>query len=104
MKSLLRTPILVGALIINGTALSAQSSQKSQTPPATEPSQNYLDQFSKAKFGHYTSVEEARIRKEQESSAFREEKPATPEPKRAWVEIWYRAKFGHDLPSVHKAK
>ena len=83
--------LLTGALLIGANALMA-----AQAAPA---SNNWVDQFYKAKLGRSSPAEEARLQAERENTAFREEitfevaGPANP-----WLEQFYRAKLGRNSP------
>ena len=83
--------LLTGALLIGANALMA-----AQAAPA---SNNWVDQFYKAKLGRSSPAEEARLKAERENTAFREEitfevaGPANP-----WLEQFYRAKLGRNSP------
>jgi hypothetical protein len=83
--------LLTGALLIGANALMA-----AQAAPA---SNNWVDQFYKAKLGRSSPAEEARLKAERANTAFREEitlevaGPANP-----WLEQFYRAKLGRNSP------
>ena len=69
-----------------------------------QPSNTWLEQWFKAKFGRYTAAEEARQRGQQIETAYREEarSQAAPAPSayrtNEHLEQWYKAKFGRNSP------
>ncbi len=86
-----KTILLTGALLIGANALMA-----AQAAPATN---NWVDQFYKAKLGRSSPAEEARLRSEGANTAFREE--ITTEvagPVSPWLEQFYSAKLGRNSP------
>ncbi|HEV2275475.1 MAG TPA: hypothetical protein VGR96_14985 [Acidobacteriaceae bacterium] len=90
MKTLVRGILLTGVLAMGaGSFLVAQPTTNSPT-----------DQWYRAKFGHPSPAEQARIDEYQASTAYREEAPAaSPGSVHLWLDQWYRAKFGHPSPA-----
>jgi hypothetical protein len=83
MKTFARSIIFTGAMAIGATGLMAA--------PA---SNDWFDQWYKAKYGRSSPAEEARLKAERESTAFREEPDREVAPARTWFEEWHRAKYG----------
>src|SRR6266853_1513532 len=88
MKTIARTVLFTGTLVIGASGLMAAS-----------PSDSWLDQWYKAKYGRSSPTEEARQRAERANTAFREEttRDITP-PASHWIDQWYRAKYGRSSP------
>ena len=87
MKPFVRTILFGGALAIGATTLMA--GQESNT---------WQDQWFRAKFGRTSPTEEARLKAEQASTAFREELTREAAPAPNWIEQHYRAKYGRSSP------
>jgi hypothetical protein len=91
MRTFVKSILFTGALVIGANALMAAQ--------ASQPSNNWLDQFYKAKLGRSSPMEEARLKSERANTAYREEfalevaGPANP-----WLEQFYRAKLGRNSP------
>ena len=54
----------------------------------------WIEEYFKAKFGRNTPAEEARLKAERESTAFREEPKREVAPARSWFEEWHHMKYG----------
>src|SRR6266851_3373620 len=89
MKTIARTILFTGTLVIAASGLMAAS-----------PSDSWLDQWYKAKYGRSSPTEEARQRAEQANTAFREETtPRTATSANTWLENFWRAKYGRSSPT-----
>ena len=89
MKTFVRSIILTGAMAIGATGLMAA--------PA---SNDWFDQWYKMKYGRNSPAEEARLKAERESTAFREETPSRVAPARVnWAEVLFKAKLGRNTPA-----
>ena len=87
MKSYLRSIIVTGALMSAASGLMAQSGP------------TYFEQWYKAKYGHPTASEEARLKAERANSAYREEKtPAAPQL--SYMDQFFKAKLGVYTPAT----
>ena len=88
MKPIARTILFTGALVIGASGLMAAS-----------PSDSWLDQWYRAKYGRSSPTEEARQRSEQANTAFREETTRdVAAPANTWLDQWFRAKYGRSSP------
>lgn len=88
MKTLVKSILLTGALAIGANGLMAA--------PA---SNDWFEQWYKAKYGRSSPIEEARLKAERANTAYREE--ATPKavmPANTWFEDFWRAKYGRSSP------
>ncbi len=88
MKNVLRTILFTGSVVLGANDLMA-----------AQTSNSWLDQWYRAKFGRPSPAEEARLKAEQTSTAFREETRYEASPTNAWFEQWYKAKFGRNSPA-----
>jgi hypothetical protein len=89
MKTFVRSIIFTGAMAIGATGLMAA--------PA---SNDWFDQWYKTKYGRSSPAEEARLKAERDSTAFREEIPSHVAPARVnWIEEHYKAKLGRNSPA-----
>ena len=86
MKTLMRSILFTGALAIGANGLFA-----------AQASNDWFEQWHRAKYGRSSLVEEARQKAESANTAFREE-PTTIRPANTWFEDWYKAKYGHPSP------
>jgi hypothetical protein len=82
---LIKNTLAIAAFFMGANQLAAQSPL------------NYMDQSHKAKLGVYTPAEEARIRAEQASSAYRAA-PLDPIPIVSWVDQHLKGKQGSYTP------
>lgn len=91
MRISVRSILFTSALALGANALmAAQPSQASN---------QWLDQFYKAKLGRSSPAEEARLRAEGANTAYREEiTPAVAGPANPWLEQFYKAKLGRNSP------
>ena len=64
---------------------------------AAKASNDWFEQWHRAKYGRSSPAEEARQKAERPNTAFREE-PAAAQPANTWFESWYKAKFGRPSP------
>jgi hypothetical protein len=88
MKQFIRNILVTGLLAIGTNALMmAQTS-------------SFAEQWYRAKFGHPSPTEQARIDDARSNTAYREVStgPAVV-PVNSWYEGWYRAKFGRPSPT-----
>ena len=91
MKTSVKSILLTGALAMGANALMAAQ--------AVTASDNWLDQFYKAKLGRSAPTTEARVKAEGANTAFREEiTPAAAGSANPWLEQFYRAKLGRNSP------
>ena len=89
MKRIVNSILLTGALALGVSGLMAESN-------------NFSEQWYKRKYGRPSPAEEARLKAERESTAFREES-ATAEPvKRNWIEDYFKAKLNRNTPAEEK--
>ena len=87
MKTFVRSILFTGALAMGANGLFAA--------PA---SNDWFEQWHRAKYGRSSPAEEARQNAERANTAFREE-PTAARPTNTWFESWYKAKFGRPSPS-----
>jgi hypothetical protein len=86
MKPLLRSTILTGALVLGTNVLLAISN-------------DYIEQWHKAKLGRNSPMEEARMDAEQANAAYREEAAsASANSADIWREYFFKAKSGRSSP------
>ena len=91
MKTSVKSILLTGALAMGANALMAAQ--------AVTASDNWLDQFYKAKLGRSSATTEARVKAEGANTAFRDEATAEAAgPANPWLEQFYRAKLGRNSP------
>lgn len=91
MKSYIKTILLTGALAMGANALMAAQ--------ASQASNQWLDQFYKAKLGRPSPMTEARVKAEGANTAYREELAAeVVGPANPWLEQFYKAKLGRNSP------
>ena len=90
MKTSVKTILLTGALAMGANGLMAAQ--------AVTASDNWLDQFYKAKLGRSSPAEEARLRAEAQNTAFREETREVARPANPWLEGFFKAKLGRNSP------
>jgi len=87
MKTFLKSIVFTGVLAMSAHGLMA-----------AQPSDSWLDQWYKAKFGRFSPPTEARMRAERENSASREEASGPP-ARPNWIEQHYKAKYGRNTPA-----
>ena len=88
MKKFVRSIIFTGAMAMGATGLMAA------------PASDWFDQWHKAKYGRSSPAEEARLKAERESPAFREQTPSRVAPARVnWTEEHFKAKLGRNSPT-----
>ena len=81
--------LLAGALAMGANTLMAAQ--------AVTASDNWLDQFYKAKLGRSSPMTEARVKAEAANAAYREATEVAG-PANPWLEQFYRAKLGRNSP------
>ena len=86
MKTSVKGILLAGALAMGANALMAAQ--------AVTASDNWLDQFYKAKLGRSSPMTEARMKAETANTAYREAVAEVAGPANPWLEQFYRAKLG----------
>ncbi len=65
-----------------------------------EPSTTWSEQWFKAKFGHPSPAEQARVKAETENTAYREETTRDHQiAPSSWADQWFRAKYGRYSPA-----
>lgn len=62
-------------------------------------SSDWSDQWYKAKYGRPSPSAEARMKAEQENTAFREETRHLATPRQSWIEDHFKAKLGRNTPA-----
>ena len=62
-------------------------------------SNDWLEQWYKAKYGRPAPSEDARLTADRESAAFREETPHVATPRSNWIEDHFRVKLGRNTPA-----
>lgn len=88
MKSLVRSILITSTLLVGTNGLMAQSGP------------TFFDQWYKAKYGRNSPAEEARLKAEQASSAYREEKAsARPARPKSYMDQFFKAKLGVYTPA-----
>ena len=88
MKTLVKSILLAGALVIGANGLMA-------APASNE----WFEQWYKAKYGRSSPLEDARLKAERESTAFREEvTPKAAMPANTWRDDFWKAKYGRPFP------
>lgn len=87
MKTLVKSILLTGALVIGANGLMAA--------PA---SNGWFEQWHKAKFGRSSPIEEARLKAERDNTAYREEVTPKAAPADSSFENRWRAKYGRSSP------
>lgn len=85
MKTLLSGILLASALAVGVNAAPA--------------SNDWLEQWYKAKYGRPSPSEEARLKADRESAAFREETLHVATPRSNWIEDHFKAKLGRNTPA-----
>lgn len=88
MKNAIRAVLFTGAVVMSANGLMA-----------AQTSNDWHDQWYRAKFGRPSPAEESRLNEERASTAFREEARHEAAPENAWFEQWYKAKFGRNSPA-----
>ncbi len=89
MKPFVRNIMFTGVL-----AMAASSMAVAQS------SNNWSEQWYRAKYGRPSPTEEARVKAEQANTAYREEAPLQAAvAANSWFEGWYRAKYGRPSPT-----
>jgi len=92
MKPFVRGMLITGALAMGANGLFA--GQFNTT------SNGWFEQWHKAKFGRNSPAEEARLKADRETTAFREEfTPEVAGPANTWFEQYYRGKYGRNSPA-----
>ena len=86
MKTLMRSILFTGSLAIGANGLFA-----------AQASNDWFEQWHRAKYGRSSPAEEARQNAERANTAFREEPTAT-RPANTWLQDWYKAKYGRPYP------
>lgn len=96
MKTVVNSILLTGAMVIGTNGLMAAPM-----------SNDYFEQWFKAKYGRSTPTEEARqnaearLNAERKSTAFREQVPGHLAPTSVnWIEEHFKAKLGRNTPAV----
>ena len=90
MKTFLRSILIPGALALMVNGLMAAQ---------TTNTNGWYEQWHKAKYGRNSPAEEARLKAERESGAFREETPVNFAPTPNWSEQIFKAKMGRYTPA-----
>lgn len=89
MKPFVRSMSMTAALLVVTTGLIAGQSNAAPS-----------EQWYRAKFGRPSPTEEARLKAERASSAFREEAPPRVAPAAPnWTEQYFKAKYGRSTPA-----
>jgi hypothetical protein len=92
MRTFATAILLGGALLMGATGAMAQSNNNSYD--------NWREQVSKLKTGRYTPAEEARLKEEAASTAYREEAASqTTAPANAWFEQIFKERTGRNTPA-----
>ena len=66
---------------------------------AAPASKDWFEQWYKAKYGRPSPSEEARLKADRESAAFREETRHVATPRSNWIEDHFKAKLGQNTPA-----
>ena len=63
-----------------------------------QPKRTWIEQWFRAKHGRPSPTEEARLKEEAASTAYRAAPARDPAPEKSWSEQWFRAKHGRYSP------
>ncbi len=89
MRTFVRSIVLAGCCLAGVSGLMAQK----QSP---------LDQWYRAKFGHPSAPEAARLRAEADNGAYRAEKDQTPQTPLSYMDQYMERKQGHYTPATEE--
>lgn len=88
MKTLKQSVLVTGALLMGASGIAAMNPQTGT---------GWLDQWYRAKYGRATPMEEARLRAEQATTAYRGEVTPAAKPATNFEDFW-RMKYGRSSP------